>query len=298
VHVTSATGAGAGTTTLGLALKDPPMAAVARIAVAAEDAGLTHLLTTELSIVEEPATGRDPFLVSSVALAATQRLIAGTGVVGSVFHAPRHLALTAATLQEQSGGRFVLGVGVAHKVFADHIGWPYPSSPLTHAREHVSELVRYSRSGLAFGGGFPVWLAGLGDRMVETAATHADGVLLNWVSPETVRASLDRLAELGAPRPTVAVFVRVASADVLLAGARRYAEMFANYRRHFERQGLTDPATTVARTCGDIDRTDALLRLVQEYESAGADHVLLYPADVDMATTERFVHAIGHGRAH
>lgn len=284
-------------TTMGLALKDPPMAAVPRIAVAAEEAGLTHLLTTELSIVEEPATGRDPFLVASVALAATERLIAGTGVVGTVFHTPRHLALTAATLQEQSGGRFVLGVGVAHKVFADHIGAPYPSSPITHAREHVSELVRYSRSGLAFGGGFPVWLAGLGNRMVETAATHADGVLLNWVSPETVRKSVERLAGLGASRPTVAVFVRVASADVLFAGARRYAEMFSNYQRHFERQGLADPETIVARTCGVIDRTDALLGLVEEYEAAGADHVLLYPADVDMFTTERFLHAVGHGRA-
>jgi alkanesulfonate monooxygenase SsuD/methylene tetrahydromethanopterin reductase-like flavin-dependent oxidoreductase (luciferase family) len=284
--------------TLGLALKDPPMAAVPRVAAAAEDAGMTHLLTTELSIVEDPATGRDPFLASLVALAATERLIAGTGVAGTVFHAPRRLALTAATLQEHSGGRFVLGVGVAHKVFADHIGWPYPASPLTHAREHVTELVRYSRSGLAFGSGFPVWLAGLGDRMVETAARHADGVLLNWVSPETVRASLERLAEVGAPRPTVAVFVRVASAEILLAGARRYAEMFANYQRHFERQGLTDAATTVARTCGDINRVDALLELVQEYEAAGADHVLLYPADVDMAIIERFIHAVGHGRAH
>jgi alkanesulfonate monooxygenase SsuD/methylene tetrahydromethanopterin reductase-like flavin-dependent oxidoreductase (luciferase family) len=284
-------------TTLGLALKDPSMTAVPRIAVAAEDAGMTHLLTTELSIVEEPATGRDPFLVASSALAATERLIAGTGVVGSVFHAPRHLALSAATLQEQSGGRFVLGVGVAHKVFADHIGWPYPESPLTHAREHVSELVRYSRSGVAFGGGFPVWLAGLGDRMVETAAAHADGVLLNWVSPDTVRATLDRLATLGTPRPTVAVFVRVAPADVLLAGARRYTDMFVNYRRHFERQGLGDPETVVARTCGDIGRIEALLGLVQEYEAAGADHVLLYPADIDMAMTERFVYAVARTSA-
>jgi alkanesulfonate monooxygenase SsuD/methylene tetrahydromethanopterin reductase-like flavin-dependent oxidoreductase (luciferase family) len=279
-------------TTVGLALKDPAMKDVPRIAAAAEQAGLTHLLTTELSIVEEPATGRDPFLVASAALQATERLIAGTGVVGSVFHAPRHLALSAATLNEQSGGRFVLGVGVAHKVFADHIGWPYPQSPLTHAREHVAELVRYSRSGLAFGGGFPVWLAALGDRMVDTAAAHADGMLLNWISPESVRTSLDRLADLGMPRPTVAVFVRVAPADVLHAAARRYLEMFVNYRRHFERQELVTVASIVARTCGVLDRIDALLDLIQAYGSAGVDHVLLYPADLDMATAERFVTAL------
>jgi len=276
-------------TTIGLALKDPPMAAIRRIATTAEDAELTHLFTTELSIVEDPATGRDPFLVSAAALSVTERLQAGTGVVGSVFHAPRHLALSAATVQELSGGRFVLGVGVAHKAFADHIGWPYPTSPLTHAREHVSELVAYSRSGLAFGGGFPVWLAALGDKMLETAAAHADGVLLNWVSPEWVRRSLDHLDQKHLPRPTVAVFVRVAPSDVLLAGALRYKNMFVNYARHFQRQGLADPGDVVARTCGDINKIDALIRLTAEYESAGADHVILYPADVDMLDTERFI---------
>ncbi len=285
-------------TTIGLALKDPPMAAVRRMATTAEHAGLTHLLTTEQAVVEDPATGRDPFLVAAAVLSVTERLRAGTGVVGSVFHAPRHLALSAATLQEQSAGRFVLGVGVSHKVFADHIGWPYPTSPLTHAKEHVSELVAYSRSGLAFGGGFPVWLAALGDKMLETAAVHADGVLLNWVSPETVRRSLDHLAQKSLPRPTVAVFVRVAHSEVLLAGARSYTNNYVNYARHFERQGLANPEDVVERTCGDMNKIDALVRLVTEYESAGADHVILYPAGVPMPEAERLIRTFVEARSY
>lgn len=284
-------------TTVGLALKDPPMATVHGLAIAAEASGMSHFLTTELSIVREPATGRDPFLVAAAALSVTQRLLAGTGVVGTVFHSARHLALSAATLQEQSGGRFVLGVGVAHKVFADHIGSTYPMSPLTHARKYVDELSGYSRGGLAFGQGFPIWLAALGDRMLETAAAHADGVLLNWVTPEAVRRSLEHIEAAGLPRPQVSVFVRVGPAETLLAGARSYGDMFVNYQRHFARQGLGDAAEIVARTCGDFGRLDRLTRLIDSYASVGADHVLLYPADVEEADIEYFLRAFADTRA-
>lgn len=137
--------------------------------------------------MQEPASGRDPFVAAAAALRATSKIRVGTGVVGTVFHSSHHLALSAATLQEQSNARFVLGVGVAHKIFADHINWPYPSSPLMHMQRHAAELMHYSRSGLAFGGEFPVWMAALGTRMFELAAGLTDGVILNWVSPTTVR---------------------------------------------------------------------------------------------------------------
>jgi len=282
-------------TSVGLALKDPPMALVPALAVAAEVSGLSHLLTTELSVVAEPASGRDPFLVAAAALSVTSRLQAGTGVVGSVFHAARHLALSAATLHEQSGGRFVLGVGVAHRVFAEHIGWPYPASPITHARDYLDELARYNDGGLAFGAGFPVWLAALGDRMLRTAAAGADGVLLNWVTPDAVRAGLAHLAAHDLPRPAVAVFVRVGTREQLETMAGRYGQMFANYRRHFERQELADAADAVTRTCAVLDgtgRLDDLAALVDAYAAAGVDHVLLYPADVDPPDVERFIRAL------
>lgn len=275
-------------TTVGLALKDPPMGDVALLATVAEDQGLSHILTTELSVLGEPATGRDPFIVSSVALAATCRLRVGTGVAGSVFHTSRHLALTAASLNEQSDGRFILGIGVAHKVFADHIGSPYPVSPISHIEEYLGDLRRYNSGGLAFGAGFPVWLGALGDRMLRTAAVGADAVLLNWVTPQAVRAGLDHLLEHDLPRPKVAIFVRVGQREQLRAMAETYRTMFANYGRHFARQALPDSDSAVDQTCAALNRSgslDNLSDLVTAYSEAGVDHVLLYPADLDTAST-------------
>lgn len=270
---------------IGLGLKDPPMSAVPGLALAAEQAGLSHLFSTELSVVQDVVTGRDPFLIAASALAATSRLSLGTGVVGTPFHAPRHLALSAATLNEQYPGRFVLGLGVAHRAFADHIGWAYPSSPMTHIREHLRDLARI-REGLAFGQGFPVWLAALGDKMIETAAAHADGVILNWVGPEGVQRAVETADE---PGLEVAILLRVGRRADLLEGATRYAEMFPNYRRHFERQGLRDPETVIARTCLDIADLAGSGELLEEFAEAGVDHLILYPADSDLALIHQVI---------
>lgn len=264
---------------VGLALADLPLRDVAAIASTAEHHGLSHLLITELSLVQEPATGRDPFIAASAAMGATSVIRAGIGVAGSVFHSARHLALSAATVNEQSGGRFVLGIGVAHKAFADHIGWPYPPSPLAHMRRYAAELSRYSSGGVAFGGGFPIWLAALGQRMAELAAAHADGVILNWASPATVGNMITHLDDLKLPRPTIAVFLRVGGIAQLTAAAGRYHDMFVNYRRHFARQGLSGVDAIVGATCATVDNPASIAQRVHEYESAGADVVFLYPAD-------------------
>jgi alkanesulfonate monooxygenase SsuD/methylene tetrahydromethanopterin reductase-like flavin-dependent oxidoreductase (luciferase family) len=277
---------------VGLVLADMPVAEVAAVASTAEDTGLSHLLLNETSVIQEPATGRDPFIAAAAALRTTSTLHVGTGVAGSVFHSSRHLALTAATLNEQADGRFVLGVGVAHKIFADHIGWPYPSSPLAHMQRYATELNLYSHTGLDFGGGFPIWLAALGDRMFQLAARLTDGVILNWVSPKTVEYAAERLITRGAPRPTMAVFLRVGTSAALTAAAERYWNTFTNYRRHFSHQGLADPDTIVTATCATDDDITALARRIRNYESAGADIVLLHPYGKPPADVHRLLRAL------
>ncbi|MGH3319854.1 MAG: LLM class flavin-dependent oxidoreductase [Streptosporangiaceae bacterium] len=272
---------------VGLALKDPPLGDVPRLARQAESQGLAYLLFPELSIVGGPVTGRDPFVASAAALSTTSRLRVGPGVVGTVFRPARHMALAAASAQELSQGRFVLGCGVSHQAYADQLGVPYPSSPLAHARAYVDELRRLSRAELAFGRGFPLWLAALGDRMMAVAAEHADGVLLNWVTPAWVRRARERIDQQAPTRPTLGVFLRVDEPDALVAQADRYATIFPNYARHFRNQGLSDPADVAAGTCAPL--TDRLWGRVAEYERAGADAVLLYPADAGPAGIEKLL---------
>src|SRR5258707_5141450 len=72
--------------------------------------GYESLWTTQLP----PA--RDASLVLAAYAAATERVKLGTGVLPIYTRHPTAMAQMAATLDELSGGRFILGIGVSHKV--------------------------------------------------------------------------------------------------------------------------------------------------------------------------------------
>lgn len=92
-------------------------AAVARVAEAAEENGLDSAWVSEhLLVSEEAAEGYgsvlDPYAVLAFVAARTERLALGTSITLLPLHHPVHVAGQAATLQELSGGRFRLGIGV------------------------------------------------------------------------------------------------------------------------------------------------------------------------------------------
>jgi probable F420-dependent oxidoreductase len=105
--------------------------AVRRTAEAAEELGFDSVWTTE-HIIVGPA-GVDPYgrvydsLVTLGWIAGwTERIGLGTSIVLVALHNPMHLAKQAATLQELSGGRFTLGVGMGwHKDEFDFMGVPF-----------------------------------------------------------------------------------------------------------------------------------------------------------------------------
>src|SRR5690606_27287104 len=134
---------------------------------------------------------------------------------------------------------------------------------------------------LAFGRGVPVWLAALGERMAAVGAAHADGIILNWVSPEWTRRTIEVAEATTGRRPTVAVLLRAGPADALRRAADTYLTTFPNYRHHFARQGLGDADAVVAATCAPTPDAAVLADRVAAYHAAGADVVGVYPADLD-----------------
>src|SRR4051794_30758392 len=65
----------------------------------------------------------DPFVGIALAAAATERLRFATGVTNAYTRHPAALATVAATVQETSGGRFVLGIGRGDTALF-HLGRP------------------------------------------------------------------------------------------------------------------------------------------------------------------------------
>jgi len=139
---------------------------------------------------------RDLGTVVAAYLSVAQRIVVGTGVL-PVY--PRHPAATAqlaATLDEWSGGRFILGLGLSHPFVNDFLLGIEQGPPLRVMREYVTivrELLTTGRT--SFDGkeftarasynaprraDLPIYLAGLRPKMIRLAVEIGDGVVL-WL---------------------------------------------------------------------------------------------------------------------
>jgi alkanesulfonate monooxygenase SsuD/methylene tetrahydromethanopterin reductase-like flavin-dependent oxidoreductase (luciferase family) len=206
------------------------------------------------SAVEAEAAGYGSFWVNYpgsidgiAALAAatgeTRRLELGIGVIplstrgpASIVEGVRHHGLPLA--------RLLLGVG----------------SPNPRALARVDDGVRALRAQLPA----RLVVAALGPRMCRLAGEVADGVLLNWLTPEHARRSAEwvRAGALAAGRgaPQLYAYVRVALGP---AGRARLGEEGARYAAipayaaHFARMGV-DPVETAIAARSPTDLAGAL----------------------------------------
>jgi alkanesulfonate monooxygenase SsuD/methylene tetrahydromethanopterin reductase-like flavin-dependent oxidoreductase (luciferase family) len=226
-------------------------------------------------------TGRDAFCGLAALFTATTRLRGGIGVAATPLYQPMTLALLAATLQEASEGRFSLGVGVSHPELLSRHGVAYPDHPVAYMRGWLDELRRQSTQGVSFGGHFPVLLAALGPRMVELGAAHADGLVLNWLTPEHAPSTVDAVRRAAPPgtRPRTVLYLRLMPAEAALRDAVNY-DALGNYHRHFVNQGLHDSAAIVRGTTLPLDDLGAARARIAEYEESGIDLLCVYPHDL------------------
>jgi alkanesulfonate monooxygenase SsuD/methylene tetrahydromethanopterin reductase-like flavin-dependent oxidoreductase (luciferase family) len=258
-------------------IRDPlPWADVAEIARETEGLGYTAVFL--------PETGARDTLATLMGIAGeTEELLLGTGVIPMPARTARLAAMAAATVQERSGDRLVLGVGTG------------PSAPgaLGRLRDYVDEireLVGGSAPGAALRlplpAPVPIWIAALGPRAVRLAGEIADGVILNWCTPNRVAEARDaiRVAAGEAGRDpdsvTIAVYVRASfsgRADEALLGAASEYGSYPAYARQFEAMGVEpSPGGIVDAVClrGDADQGRERL---EAYRKAGAHLPVVYP---------------------
>ena len=146
---------------------------------------------------------RDAALVLAAYAAATQWVRLGTGVLPIYTRHPTAMAQMAASLDELSAGRFILGIGVSHKVTVEAMWGLKLEHPVEAMREYVSILrsslvdgsasadgaqftARWSYSGPRRSS-LPIMISALSPRMLELAGEIADGVVLGWCGPPYIR---------------------------------------------------------------------------------------------------------------
>ena len=258
-----------------------PVRGFVEVAQRAEAAGYDRLWAAE-------AGNNDAFgLLTAVAL-GTSTVGLATGVVPIYTRTPSLMAQCTATLQDVSGGRFTLGVGVSSRTIVERWnGVPY-DKPLGRIKEYV-EVVRrllawekldhdgshYDVHGYMLlmhnpSPPSPIVLGALNEQMLRAGGEVADGVCLNWIGAHAVG---DALAHVTAgPRDTTnAVFVRVCVTDDP-ASTRRWARRevmsyvtVPAYRKAFGVQGWGDVTAKAMELWDAGDRKGAAASLPDEF---------------------------------
>ncbi len=205
------------------------------------------------------------------ALAATERLVLGTGIASVWTWQAADLGAAARSLGRQYPGRFVLGLGVSHAPAVEATGQAYVR-PYTKMTRFLDELPD---------AGVPVVLAALGPRMLELSRDRAAGAHPYFSPPEHTAFSRQ---VLGAPPLLVPeIAVALAAGAEGAQHARDYAKFYLrlpNYTGNLRRLGYTDADIAGGgsdRLIADVvpHGHDAVLAGIKAHLDAGADHVLV-----------------------
>ena len=226
--------------------------------------------------------GRDPFAHIAHLAGEADRLTFATGIASIHHRHPGAMLQAANALAEQTGDRFVLGLGVSHQpMVAGLRGLPY-EKPLATMRTYLEGIDASPYMAPAPATAVPRLLAALGPKMLELAASHADGAHPYWTTPEHTAKARHILG----PDKALCVEQKVIlteDADVARTtaiGALSVYENLPNYRNSWLRLGYTDDEIS-GHDPRFLDAVvawgtaDAIRARVQEHADAGADHVCI-----------------------
>jgi len=189
------------------------------ISLQAEERGFDGLWFGETTL-------RDASILVAFAACSTRKIQLGTSILNVFTRTPSQLALLASTLNEFSGGRFTLGLGVSTGAIVENWHGQAFQKPNHRLDETVKLLRQYfsgekvsyeglysSPKGARLKTGLPprIALAALNDRMIAKAAQIADRVILNLHPPQRIKHDLSIIDEActrtGKSRPNLSVML-------------------------------------------------------------------------------------------
>src|SRR5712671_652465 len=91
--------------------------------------------------------GGDQFAVLAACAVRTSRILLGTSITSVFVRTAPTIAMAAATVDDISGGRFILGIGSSHKVQVEGEHGVVYGKPLTRVRETVAVVRDLLRDG-------------------------------------------------------------------------------------------------------------------------------------------------------
>jgi alkanesulfonate monooxygenase SsuD/methylene tetrahydromethanopterin reductase-like flavin-dependent oxidoreductase (luciferase family) len=291
-----------------MAFGSTPVPEIARWSRAAEDAGAATVWLGE--------AWRELAVPLCAAALATERVELGAGVMQLFPAHPLLAALQAAQLQEVSGGRFSLGVGLGASFVVERwFGVAY-ERPLQRAREFIEvvrgalasrrgepfsyqgEIFRTHRYRMPFADDqpdVPILLAAVGPRMLELAGEVADGVVLGAIHSVAYLEEVRHRLAVGAGRAgrdpaelrihafsLCAVTPERQAGRDLARASLAYSAQYPHYRRRLAAEGFAAEAEQIADRVRAHDQAAALSlvsdEMVDRFSIAGSSEDCLAAA--------------------
>jgi len=240
------------------------------------------------SVYVTHVAGRESLTVLTVYAQATSRIRIGTGVVPIYTRTPATMAQTAATIDELSGGRLTLGLGVSHRPVVE--GWHGQTidHPVPEMREYASIVRAILRgedppAGEKWRTGFhllgietrpalPIYIAALSPAMLRLAGEIADGVILWLCNPRyiadvvipEVRAGRERAGLSLEGFDIVAAVPGAMTDDPSAAFAAMRKDLIPYfglpfYRAMIERTGFAEDIASYDAAAGDLEGMQAAI---------------------------------------
>jgi|SRR5215211_59030 len=191
---------------------------VAKLARQAEASGFAGLL-----VADSQNLNADIWVELGLAAAATDRIQLGPGVTNPLTRHPAVTASAAATLQAETDGRAVLGLGRGDSALTQLGKRPVSSAELERALVAIQRYLRGESVELDGGSSRITWLAesdapkvpvavaATGPRVIALAARHADQLhLAVGAEPDRLRWAMEIARTAEADGPSLGAFINVA----------------------------------------------------------------------------------------
>ena len=229
--------------------------------------------------------GRNALAHSSRLLANTQRLIVATGIANIYARDPMAMANGQRGLNEQSDGRFLLGVGVSHRPMVQGLRGHTYGKPVATMRAYL-EGMRDAPYQAPMPGVKPLTIvAALGPRMMALSSELADGAHPYNTTPQHTAQARSILGSGKVLCPEVWVLLETDPAAARRAAREalsRYLQL-ENYVNSWRREGFGDDDLAGGGSERFLDAMvawgdeRAIRARIQEHWDAGADHVCIQP---------------------
>ena len=229
------------------------------------------------------AVGRNVLVHSSYILSNTKTLIAATGIANIYARDAMSMRSAQLGLAEQSGGRFLLAMGVSHAPMVAGVRGHAYEKPVATMRAYLERMQASMYLAPQPAEQPKTLIAALGPKMLELSASHADGAHPYNVTPEHT-AQARKILGAGKLLCVEQKVMLESNPDVARDVGRKVLGPYLaleNYVSNWRRLGFTDADLGNGGSDRFIDAmvawgdAQAIKARIREHWDAGADHVCI-----------------------